>query len=49
MELTLNKKREHSNKRQPANISLFEFNNRSTRKTCEIYSKLTIKTPERRH
>ena len=27
---------------------LFKVNNRNTRKTCEIYSKLTIKTPERR-
>ena len=33
----------------PANIYLFKVNNRSTRKKCEICSKLTIKTPERRH
>ena len=31
----------------PANIYLFKVNNRSTRKRCEICSKLTIKTPER--
>ena len=31
-----------------ATIYLFKVNNRNTRKTCEIYSKLTIKTPERR-
>ena len=33
----------------PANIYLFKVNNRSTRKRCEICSKFTIKTPERRH
>ena len=32
-----------------ANIYLFKVNNRSTRKRFEIYLKLTIKTPERRH
>ena len=32
----------------PANIYLFKGNDRNTRKRCEIYSKLTIKTPERR-
>ena len=32
----------------PANIYLFKVNNRNTRKTCEIYSKLTIKTSKRR-
>ena len=32
----------------PANIQLFKVNNRNTRKRCEICSKLTIKTPERR-
>ena len=30
------------------NIYLFKVNNRVPRKKCEIYSKLTIKTPERR-
>ena len=30
----------------PGNIYLFKVNRRNTRKTCEIYSKLTIKTPE---
>ena len=33
----------------PANIYLFKVNNRSTRKRCEICSKSTIKTSERRH
>ena len=33
----------------PANIYLFKVTNRNTRKRCEISSKLTIKTPERRH
>ena len=33
----------------PANNYLFNVSNRSTRKSCEIYSKLTGKTPERRH
>ena len=33
----------------PANICLFKVNNRNSRKRCEICSKLTIKTPERRH
>ena len=32
----------------PANIYLFKVNNRNTRKRCEICSKLTIKTPEKR-
>ena len=32
-----------------ANIYSFKFNNRNTRKRCEICLKLTIKTPERRH
>ena len=32
----------------PANTYFFKFNNRSTRKRCEIFLKLTVKTPERR-
>ena len=32
-----------------ANIYLFKVNNRNTRERCEVCSKLTIKTPERRH
>ena len=32
----------------PANIYLFKVNNKNTRKKCEKFSKLTIKTPERR-
>ena len=33
----------------PAGIYLLKFNNRNTRTQCEICSKLTIKTVERRH
>ena len=33
----------------PAGIYLFKVNNRNTKARCEICSKLTIKTPERRH
>ena len=33
----------------PAGIYLLKVNNRNTRTGCEICSKLTIKTPERRH
>ena len=33
----------------PANIYIIKFDNRNTRKRCEIFSKLTIKTPEQRH
>ena len=33
----------------PANVYLFKVNNKNTRKMCEICSKLTIKTTERRH
>ena len=32
-----------------ANIYLFKVNNKNHRKSCEISSKLTTKTPERRH
>ena len=32
-----------------AGIYLLKVNNRNTRTKCEICSKLTIKTPERRH
>ena len=32
-----------------AHIYLFKVNNRNTRRRYEICSKLTIKTPERRH
>ena len=35
--------------RNPAGIYLLKVNNRNTRTRCEICSKLTIKTPERRH
>ena len=33
----------------PVGIYLLKFNNRNTKKRCEICLKLTIKTPERRH
>ena len=33
----------------PAGIYLLKVNNINTRTRCEIYSKLTIKTPGRRH
>ena len=33
----------------PAGNYVFKVNNRNTRTRCEICSKLTIKTPERRH
>ena len=36
-------------KDSPANIYLLKVNNRNTKKRHEICSKLTIKTPERRH
>ena len=32
----------------PAGIYLLKVNNRNTRTRCEIYSKLTVKIPERR-
>ena len=35
--------------RNPANFYLFKINNKSTRKRCEIFSELTIRTPKRRH
>ena len=34
---------------KPAGIYFFKVSNRSTRKRCQICSKLTIKTPGRRH
>ena len=37
------------NKNYPAGIYLLKVNNRNTRTRCEICSKLTIKTLERRH
>ena len=32
----------------PANVYLFKFNNKNTRKSCKLCLKLIIKTPERR-
>ena len=32
----------------PADIYLLKLNNRNTREKCELCSRLTIKTPERR-
>ena len=39
---------ENNSGTNPGNIYLFKVNHRNTRKWCEISSKLTIKTPERR-
>ena len=33
----------------PSRLYLLKVNNRNTRKRCEMYFKLTIKTPERCH
>ena len=33
----------------PASNCMFKVNNRNIRRRCEIWSKLTIKTPERRY
>ena len=33
----------------PAKLYLFTVTDRTTRKMCEISSKLTVKTPEQRH
>ena len=42
-----NRKIHHHNwSRNPANIYLFQVNNRNIRKRCEICLKLTIKTPD---
>ena len=38
-----------SRHRVPVNIFLFKVNSGNTRNTCEIYSKLIIMIPERRH
>ena len=50
--LTLNAfQKEYSEAYQttPAGIYLLKYNNRNTRRRCEICSNLTLKTPERRH
>ena len=44
----LNDKGNHSGAGSPAGNCMFKVNNRNTRTRCEICSKLTIKTPERR-
>ena len=33
----------------PAGNYMFKVNNKNTKTRCEIYSKLTVKIPERRH
>ena len=38
----------YTSKNFPTNIYLFRVNNSNTRKRCEICSKLTIKSPQRR-
>ena len=46
---SLNNNNENNTEIQnPANIYLLKVNNSSTRKRSEIFSKLIIKTPERR-
>ena len=47
-ENTFNKVLVEENVTNPTSIYLFKINNRNNRKMCEIYSKLIIKTPERR-
>ena len=39
----------HFQESLPSQHLLVQSNSRNTRKKCEICSKLTIKTPERRH
>ena len=39
----------HEMSLSPAGNYIFKVNNRSTRTRCNMLSKLTIKTPERRH
>ena len=39
----------HHNLSNSAGNYMFKVNSRNTRTRCEICSKLTIKTPERRH
>ena len=39
----------HSKLIYPAGIYLLKVNSRNTRARCDVCSKLTIKTPERRH
>ena len=48
-EFTQNLKRLSQAVVAPAGNYMFKVNNRNTRTRCEICSKLTIKTPERRH
>ena len=38
----------HNMTQIPASKYMFKVNNRNTGASCEIYSKLTLKTPERR-
>ena len=35
--------------KNPENKYMFKVNTRNSRKRCEIYFKLTVKTPEGRH
>ena len=35
--------------KNPENKYMFKVNTRNSRKKCEIYLKLTVKTPEGRH
>ena len=47
--IVADKKNKYTIETCPSNINLFKVNNINTSKRCEIFSKLTIKTPERRH
>ena len=42
-------KMKHWSEMGPGGNYIFKFNNRSIRTRYDIYSELTIKTPERRH
>ena len=42
------RKKKHARGIHPASIYLLKVNNRNTRTRCQVCSKLTIKTPERR-
>ena len=45
----IKKKNKNDSNMNPSDIYLLKVNNRNTRPRCEICSKLTIKTRERRH
>ena len=49
MMTTQNEELAEQREKNPVSNYMFKVNNRNTRTGCEICSKLTIKTPERRH